>query len=170
MLKPAQLITLMMLTSVATVGAIAASESKPMAHHGDCMGMMQEHMKMDPMAGAQKHLAELHSKLKLSKDQEGAWQTFSDQVTAQAKQMGAHKMGGMMGKEPPKTAPERMAMMADMMKDRAQSMSTMADAVKTFYATLSPEQKATFDAMQTEHMQHMGHMGQMKQQERGGMK
>ncbi len=37
----------------------------------------------------------------------------------------------------------------------AQNMAKMADAVKTFYATLTAEQKATFDKMQ---MNHMGRM------------
>ena len=57
----------------------------------------------------------------------------------------------------PKTVPDRMAMMAGMMKARAEMMATMAEAVKTFYAMLSPEQKSTFDKMHMSHMRSMEH-------------
>jgi hypothetical protein len=58
----------------------------------------------------------------------------------------------------PMTAPERMEMMSGMMKNRAEMMANMADAVKTFYATLTPEQKAKFDKMHMKHMQSAGGM------------
>lgn len=124
----------------------------------DGMGMMQGHMKMDPVARAQKHLSELQAKLKLADDQQPAWQAFSDQVNAQAKDMASKqdKMKGAMADMTMPT-PERMAMMADMMKDRAQAMATMADAVKTFYASLTPEQKTTFDKTHMAHMKSMQH-------------
>ncbi|BBP03890.1 hypothetical protein TPL01_04190 [Sulfuriferula plumbiphila] len=129
-------------------------------HEMDCdgMGMMQGHM-MDPVATAHKHLSELKARLKLTKEQEPAWQAFSGQVNAQAKNMASvrDKMKGNM-QNMPMTAPDRMAMMAGMMEDRAQNMATMADAVKTFYATLTPEQKNAFDKMHMSHMQSMGHM------------
>ncbi len=129
-------------------------------HEMDCdgMGMMQGHI-MDPVASAHKHLGELKAKLKLTKEQEPAWQAFSDQVNTQAKNMASmhDKMKGNMHNMP-MTAPDRMAMMADMMKDRAQNMATMADAVKTFYATLTPAQKSTFDKMHMGHMKSMDHM------------
>lgn len=126
---------------------------------GDSMGMMEGHMMMDPVATAHKHLSELKAKLNHTKEQEPAWQVFSDQVNAQAKNMASmhDKMKGNM-QNMPMTAPERMAMMADMMKDRAQNMATMADAVKTFYATLTPEQKSAFDKMHMSQMKSMDHM------------
>jgi Spy/CpxP family protein refolding chaperone len=37
-------------------------------------------------------------------------------------------------------------------------MAKMADAVKTFYATLTPEQQTAFDKIHKSHMSHMGHM------------
>ena len=122
------------------------------------MSMMQDDMGKDPVARAQTQVNELKAKLNLTADQQAAWQTFSGQVNDQAKNRAAMR-DKMMDKSQtmPKTAPEQMAMMADWMKDQARHMDKMADAVKTFYATLSPEQQTTFDKV---HMSHMG-MGHM---------
>lgn len=123
----------------------------------DHMGMMSGDMGKDSVARANKHLGELKAKLNLTKEQLPAWQTFSDQVNDLAKNMTS--MQDMM-QSMPKTAPEQMAKMADLMKGRAQDMSKMADHVKTFYATLTPEQQAAFDKM---HMSQMNQMGQKRQ-------
>lgn len=152
-------LTLGLVSSLFAVSlATAATSGTKMGpyHSGmDCngMGMMSGDMKMDPVARAQKHLSELNAKLNLTADQQPAWKTFSDQVNDQAKNMVA--MRDQMkdnAQSMPKTAPERMAKMADLMKDRAQNMAKMADAVKTFYATLTAEQQATFDKMQMSQM------------------
>jgi protein CpxP len=155
-----------LVASVFAMGvAIAASHEGKMqdqkhAMDSDAMGMgmMQDQTMMDPVARAQKHLSELQAKLKLSQAQQPAWQTFSDQVNAQARDMASKqdKMKGAMANMA-MTTPERMAMMADMMKDRAQAMATMADAVKPFYASLTPEQKTTFDNMHMQQMKSMKH-------------
>lgn len=141
-----------------SLATAAGSGTKMGPYHAgmDCngMGMMSGDMRMDPVARSHKHLSELHAKLKLTADQQPAWQAFSDQVNDQAKNMGAMRdqMKDNAQSMPKKTAPERMAKMADLMKDRAQNMAQMADAVKTFYATLSAEQQATFDKMQMSQM------------------
>ena len=156
--------TTLMLTLISSAltlgGATAAEHVGKMGgekHEMDsgCMGMMQGGM-MDPVARAEKNLSELKGKLKLTKDQEPAWKTFSDQVKDQAKSMAAMMDKNKEGmQDMTKPAPDRMAMMASMMKDRAQTMSTMADNLKTFYATLTPEQKVTFDKVHMEHMKGM---------------
>jgi Spy/CpxP family protein refolding chaperone len=151
---------------VFNVASAADSESKMKGHKHEmnCEGMgMHGDMQMDPSAQAQKHLGELKSKLNLTSAQEPAWNTFSEKVMTQAKNMGM--MAGGMKKDTqsmPQTAPEQMAMMASMMKDRAQNMSSMSDAVKTFYDTLTPEQKMAFDKMHNSEMARMKHMGGMK--------
>ncbi|MES1998958.1 MAG: Spy/CpxP family protein refolding chaperone [Pseudomonadota bacterium] len=118
----------------------------------DEMGMMYGKM-MDPAAIAHKHLIELKAELKITRDQEPAWQAFSDKVNAQAKNMASmHDKMRAYRQDMAMTAPARMDMMAAMMQDRAQNMAAMADAVKSFYATLTPEQKMTFDKM---HMRRM---------------
>ena len=163
--------TTLMLTLISSALALGVATA---AEHGgkmggekhgmDCPGMDMMHGgMMDPVARAEKHLSELKAKLKLTKDQEPAWQTFSGQVKDQAKSMASmhdKKKEGMQNM--PQSAPDKMAMMASMMKDRAQSMSTMADNVKTFYATLTPEQKAAFDKMHMSQMSHMEGMEHMK--------
>ena len=147
---------LTLISSVLTLGVATAAEHvgkmSGEKHEMDCGEMMK-----DPVERADKHLSELKARLKLTKDQEPAWQVFSDQVKDQAKSMEAmHDKKKEEMKDMPKSAPDRMAMMASMMKDRAQSMSAMADNVKTFYATLTPEQQIAFDKM------HMGHMKSME--------
>ncbi len=145
--------------------ASAAAHDAKMGHHKgkDCdMSMMSGEMGKDPVATATKHLAELKAKLKLTPAQQPAWDTFSGQVNEQAKSMAAMhdmKQDKMKDKTQPMTmsAPDKMAMMADMMKERAQGMSKMADNVKTFYATLTPEQKAAFDKMHMSHMSPKAH-------------
>lgn len=124
------------------------------------MGIVPGDMWTDPVARSDKHLSEMKAKLNLTKDQEPAWKTFSDQVNDQAKSMkSVHDKFRADTQTTLKTAPERMARMADMMKDRAQDMARMADVVKTFYATLTPEQQATFDKI---HMNRMWRKGNVK--------
>lgn len=157
-------ILLVLISSALTLNVAMAADRGGMMGGGnmmDCpsMGMKQGGM-MDSVARSEKHLSELKAKLKLTKDQEPAWQTFSDQVNEQAKSMASmydKKQEEM--KDMSKSAPDRMAMMASMMKDRAQNMATMADNVKTFYATLTTEQKSTFDKV---HMSRIKGMGRMK--------
>jgi len=85
----------------------------------------------------------LHSALRLRPDQEGAWRTFeqasmpSDQEDAR-RQDTFQRMGQM-------RAPQRMDLSIQMMRSDLQDMERRADALKTFYATLSPDQQATFD-------------------------
>ena len=148
--------------------AMAADPGQKMNHHGrgmNCngMGMMSGDMKMDPVARAHKHLSELNAKLNLTPAQQPAWQTFSDKVNDQAKKMASmrDKMKEN-ARSMPKTAPEQMARMVEMMNERVQAMATMADAVKTFYASLTPEQQATLDRMHMSHMKQMGHMDSMQ--------
>ncbi|VAY86742.1 conserved exported hypothetical protein [mine drainage metagenome] len=125
----------------------------------DEMGMKQGAMMTDLVATVHKHLGELKEKLNLTKDQEPAWKAFSDKVIEQAEKMVSmhRKMKG--GTQSiPMTAPESMTMKADVMKDLAQNMALMANAVKTFYVTLTPEQKSIFDKSHMNYMKSMDYM------------
>jgi protein CpxP len=160
MMKMHTKLTLVLISSLfaASLATAAGPGTKMGPYHDgmNCngMGMMSGDMKMDPSARAHKHLSELSAKLNLTADQQPAWKTFSEQVNDQAKNMAAMRdqMKANAQSMPKLTAPERMAKMADLMKDRAQNMAKMADAVKTFYATLTAEQQATFDKMQMSQM------------------
>lgn len=147
--------------------AVAAGYDAKMSQHThskrcNSMNPLSGEMGMDSAARATKHLRELKARLNLTNDQQPAWQTFSDQVNDQAKSMASmrDKMRGKAQNVPmtlPMSTPEQMAKMAEMMKDRAQDMAKMADIVKTFYATLTPEQQAAFDKMHISHMGSMSH-------------
>lgn len=121
-----------------------------MSHHG--MG------KMDPakmQARMDKRHAALKTELKLTAAQEPAWTAFLE----------SHKSPAGMKGQPPAampdlaklTTPERIDKMKEL---RAQRMSEMtaamdkrAEATKTFYAVLTPEQQKVFD---TQAMQGRG--------------
>jgi hypothetical protein len=153
---------------LATSGFAAFSQSTaPMGDHGSMAqdgGMMNhgEKGRMGKMDSAKmeamvaKHLSQLKSKLKITAAQEPAWTTF----TAAMK-----PVGGMMEKHEAEraemaklTTPERIDKMhslrAQHMADMNAAMDKRDEATKTFYATLTAEQKKTFDA---EHARMGGH-------------
>lgn len=111
--------------------------------HGWSSEKMQERMA--------KHQADLHAKLKLSAAQEPAWKTFTDSM-----QPGAMMQRPDRAEMEKLAAPERMEKMLGMMKDHESRMSSHLAALKTFYATLTPEQKKTFDANFGPRGRHMG--------------
>ena len=80
----------------------------------------------------------LHEALKLDATQEKAWQTFT---------AGTAPRKGMFCRTPAvgKTAPERMEAMLTMMRRHVQHTRKRLDAVKTFYAVLTPAQQKIFD-------------------------
>ncbi len=124
-----------------------------MGRHGGDPAKMQER--------AAKHLAELKTQLKITADQEGAWTAFSSAMQSAAGQ-------GRMGREDGKkmhdemqklTTPERIDRMKAMRAEHQARMDKMADAVKTFYAALTPEQRKLFDAHAMKRRGAMGHHG-----------
>ena len=101
------------------------------------------------------HLAELKSKLKLQATQEPAWVAFE-----QAMQMPKGPMN-----RPDRaafekmTTPERLDQMQAHKAQMDTQMQKHVDATKNFYATLTAEQKKTFDAETARGMQGMGGEG-----------
>jgi protein CpxP len=96
-----------------------------------------------------KRQAALHDKLSLSPTQEAAWKTFTDklQATIAAK---TEKAPAAM------TAPERADQMLAFLQAAQQRAATRAQAIKEFYAVLSPEQQKTFDSQVQGHHHHFG--------------
>ncbi|HEY2257481.1 MAG TPA: Spy/CpxP family protein refolding chaperone [Variovorax sp.] len=122
----------------AQAGAQAAA---PRAHgpHGADMAQRFERMQAEHA----KRLAAMKAKLNLTPAQQGAWDTF-----AAAQQPPAHPPGDMRARweEFQKmTTPERLDRMQQRQTERAANFAKRADATRTFYATLSPEQQKTFD-------------------------
>lgn len=121
-------------------------------------GMMQsekhgERMK-DHMAKRAKRQADLHTKLKLSAAQEPAWKTYTDSM--KPADMKDRPDRAAMKKMP---APQRMEAMLERMKQGQSRMESHLAALKTFYATLTPEQQKTFDAEFGQGRGHRGHRG-----------
>lgn len=87
-------------------------------------------------------LAQLKDKLKLDASQESAWGSF-----AAAQQPPARPAMRPQRDEISKmTTPQRLDMMQQRQAERSAAFSKRADATRSFYATLKPEQQQTFDA------------------------
>ena len=99
---------------------------------------------MDPGARAEQRLTRLKSDLKLTGQQEPLWQAFAEKSKAQAGK-GMQAMRDSMQSEKPVPAPDRMAQMQTMMKDRLAGMESVHESFNRLYAALTPEQKAAAD-------------------------
>lgn len=119
-------------------------------------GMMRSSMKFDPAARAEQHLTLLKSELKPTAQQEPLWNAFADKAKAEAgKGMQAMRDKAQDSKNDGLTAPERMAQMNAIMKERLAAHEAVTDSFKRLYDSLTPEQKKAADL----HMSRMGSMG-----------
>lgn len=130
------------------------------------MGAM--HGMPDPAAMKAKmaeHMAQMdkdmHVILRLKPEQETAWRAFRDAMHPQ----GAH---GMMQAAPkgPQTTPQRLDEMNRLAAERQARHAKTEAATRAFYAALSPEQQAVFDALHR--MQGPGGPGMMMMHGAGG--
>jgi Spy/CpxP family protein refolding chaperone len=97
----------------------------------------------DPAAAAESRLAAQKAELKITDKQEAAWQAYAAQVKKGAESMQATRTA--IQSSTANTAPERLALHNELMKQRvAQSEATTA-ALKNLYAVLTPEQRAILD-------------------------
>ena len=140
---------------LAGIGSLAVAQ--PGAGYCDGpMGMMgggMRGMKADPAARADQHLNRLKADLKLTPQQEPLWQAFAEKARAEAgKGMAAMRDGA---QDLSLSAPERMARMTEIMKQRVTVMESVHAAFKQMYDSLSTEQKRVADI----HAARMGPMG-----------
>lgn len=126
----------------------APADHMPMHQMGP-MGKNMGHGRMDPAkmeAMHAKHLADLKTRLKITPAQEGAWNTFTAAMKPPARTM-EHPDRAAMDKL---TTPERIDKMREWRnKQHAEHQAAMDQrdqAVKTFYGTLTDEQKKVMDA------------------------
>ena len=144
-------------------------------HRGDHSGM-RERMFGNHQERMAKRQAELKAKLKITPAQEGAWTTFTA-----AMQPPTNMAGSMMGMHhDPKvkaemdklTTPERIDKMQAIRAERMKTMTAEVDkrgaATKAFYAVLSSEQKAVFDAITPFAGRHDGHGMRGERGSKGG--
>jgi len=96
----------------------------------------------DPMASVAARMGEFKTELKITAAQEPGWQVLTGTTTQQAQAMSA--MRGKMH-ETSGSAPERMALRSEFLRQRTGNMDAMAVALKDLYALLTPEQRAIAD-------------------------
>ncbi|MDB5964865.1 MAG: hypothetical protein JWQ72_1365 [Polaromonas sp.] len=169
-LKPSAAFNSMVLAGLlATVGASAmaqgapsappagpAASSRPSGPPGERMG---RHDPAKMQAWIARRQADLKGKLKITPAQEGAWSTYTAASQPPAR-TGARPTPEQRAEFAKLTTPQRIDKMREM---RAQRMTAMnaamdkrADATKSLYAALSPEQQKVFDA---ESLKGHGHGG-----------
>ena len=100
---------------------------------GDCW---HDH---DSNAHFEKHMSMLHDSLKLSTDQETAWNEFSSKMKPVRMERPDRKDWKHM------SAPDRLDKALDLLKSREKALADRAAAVHTFYAALTPDQQKIFD-------------------------
>lgn len=131
--------------SVMAFGAVAqggaASQGEQAGRHH--MSGDGHHKRMDPAKFKERmaqRQAELRQKLNLTPAQEPAWNAFTAAMTPPD-----------FGKRPDRaemeklTTPERMERKLQRMQQMQAHMGKRLEAVKAFYAQLTPEQRTTFD-------------------------
>lgn len=87
-----------------------------------------------------KRLERLKADLKLNPAQEGAWNSYTAAMQPPAQRQRPER-----GEMARLTTPERIDRMQAMQAERQQGMAKRMDAVKAFYAQLTPEQQKVFD-------------------------
>jgi hypothetical protein len=137
---------------LATAGLTAFSQS-PMGGMGHDRMDKSGHMNPARMqAQMNKKNAALKAQLKLSAAQEAAWLTFVEATRPPADMMVRQAQHAELAKLP---TPERIDQMKTLhnqhMTEMTAAMDKRGEATKAFYATLTPEQKKTFDSATTSH-------------------
>ena len=101
------------------------------------------HEHTDPVVNVEKRLAALKTELKITNDQEEAWNIYAEKTVRSVREIRDQMMGALHDK--PQTAPERFDRHIALMKDRLASFEKMDDALKELYRRLTPEQKIQAD-------------------------
>jgi periplasmic protein CpxP/Spy len=118
---------------------LALAQNTPAPTESPRVGHM-ENMRAHQAKRHTQHLTELKSKLSLQASQEPAWNTFSQSMQPPAPMaLPSRAAWG------PMTTPERLDQMQAMKTERDARMQQRADAIRTFYLTLSADQKQVFD-------------------------
>lgn len=129
------------------LGAVAQTQTPPA---GEPPGHMMQGGRHDPARMEEfrarmqermaRRLGELKQKLQITSAQEGAWTAWTTAVTPTRMQRPDRAEFAKL------TTPERIDRMRAHRAQRNADMDNRMDATKAFYATLSAEQKTTFDA------------------------
>jgi periplasmic protein CpxP/Spy len=88
-------------------------------------------------------LEDIHDTLRLRPDQERAWQSFYQANQPDPQDETRHRNA--FERMSSLRAPQRFDLSVQMMRSDLEALERRANALKSFYATLSPEQQAIFD-------------------------
>ncbi|HEY5791057.1 MAG TPA: Spy/CpxP family protein refolding chaperone [Gammaproteobacteria bacterium] len=92
-------------------------------------------------------LERMRAGLELSAEQEPAWQAFSAKLEAQREAMAEHRETMRESVQEGATAVELAERRVQWMGQRLAAMTELSEAVKSFYAQLTPEQQQRFDRL-----------------------
>lgn len=147
---------MVMVGLLAGSGVLAASSfampTGEMAEKGDCATKHGQKSQAERTEMRTQRMAALKEKLKLSAQQEAAWNAFANQPQLH---LGGDRTA-MRAEFAALTTPQRMDKMLEISDKRRAQMVARAEATKTFYAQLSPAQQSVFDAEAGIHRHH-GH-------------
>jgi hypothetical protein len=143
-------------TSFASTAGDPVSKAGCEARHGQ-----KHHGDHDRAKWAEKraaHLSGLKAKLDLKPEQEAAWKTFVGAAHPGMQRASADRKA-MRGEFQKLNTPQRLDKMQALSDMRRARMLERAEAIKAFYAQLSPEQQKVFDAeaMPNRHRGHEQH-------------
>jgi hypothetical protein len=132
---------------LSALGVVAFAQAPMGGDHmmGHGPAMHEGMGRMDPakmQAMMEKRMTELKALLKITAAQEGAWTTFTAAMKPPADMMAARPDPAEMAKL---STPERLDKMKSMRAQHMAAMDKREEAIKTFYAALTVEQKKTFD-------------------------
>jgi hypothetical protein len=130
-------------TPPAGAGPMAGAEAREHQHGRIDAAVLQERMA--------KRQAQFKHKLQITPAQEGAWSAYTAAIKPSANWQRPER-----SELEKLTTPERIDRMRAMHAARAAEMDRRGEATKTFYATLSPDQKKVFDAARApgQHARH----------------
>lgn len=149
------------LAVLSTSAYVCAQGAEHHAAPGADKAAMMEQMQQKRHDMMAKHQAQMHDKLKITAEQEGAWKTFVEahqSVPHQAHSADERKAMAALN------TPARMEKMLEMRRQGLATMQKHVDALKQFYAVLTPEQQKVFDDSHRR-MQKRMHKGMEKMKE-----
>jgi periplasmic protein CpxP/Spy len=158
------LIVAAILAGIAGVSATAIAQGMGQ-HHG--MDPQKHTQRMEQMQKRHaEHQTELKSALKITASQEAAWNAY---VAGTAPNPPAGAPGMTKEDWSKLTTPQRLEKMQAFRAERDAVMSKRIDAVKTFYAALTPEQQKVFDTQAHGGFHRAGMKGEHHMGGKGGM-
>ncbi len=113
-------------------------------------------------------LSSLHDALHLSQAQESAWRTYTHAIAPDPQAEARHRQAALL--LPTLTTPRRVDLVDAEMQDDLAVLQRQGQAVKTFYALLTPSQQLTFDRQTKPNAQQGGTGGDLRQPPTGALR